>query len=1058
MGKYDKYYDTVREISDYLKKDLFGVSSENEVLEDIEPLNTYVTGILYPKKISQVFDRHKKSIAFDKLNKKEQELTISDNIEIENFIENSIEDGYDIISKANNYKPSSMGISVMIPENVKKLNIIFKCGIYKHFEGKKQIVTEQETKEITTHKYIRIPKKVDLVFDIPIKPGVLTKKIFPDEFDAEINLTLRKIMPNGSKLITVSAMNNTIEKNELRIRNECSLFQCEISVKSDISFLPVYQNLYYDSDIEVQIRDLLYRTVKNYGYGHGCAVSYNEADDGVFEIHSDFIPMAQVNQMTPGKIKNDKVLLLNNWKIDNKSELINCLNAFINEYCEWKELKKTEINIKNHFYKAMSEIINRIEICIARLKKGIDVLENNNFAWRAFILMNEAMLLQRMNTKNQKVDSVKWYPFQLAYILQIIPDIVNPESEYRDIVDLLWFPTGGGKTEAYLGVAAFSIFYRRISQNIAVDGVTVIMRYTLRLLTIQQFERAAAMICACEYLRRKNNISGGEISIGLWIGSGMTPNNIDAAKTVLNKLKNNKDEKIYEGNPVQITKCPWCGEIIDITGYKVGNNGLTIRCSNNPDCEFHNKLPIYDVDEDIYNHRPTFLLSTIDKFARIVWVENSKNLFGVGSMPPSLIIQDELHLISGSLGSLAGLYEIAVDYLCQKDDISPKIIASTATVKNADEQIINLYGKKMSQFPPNGISFDDSFFAHIADKNERPARTYIGVCENGGSLTDLIIRVYAILMYIKALFIKQNKSPDIIDQYYTIIGYFNAIRDLGASSNIIQDRIYTYIITLINRKFKDISNLFELTSKDIPVFLNDELTSRKSSKEIKETLEQLEVHYNESGSFAYVLASNMLSVGIDINRLGLMTVYNQPKTNSEYIQATSRVGRLNPGLVIAMYNPIRSRDKSHYEQFSFYHKSFYQYVEATSVTPFSVRAMEKALHCVFIAMIRLTVSRLGKNNSAVNFNKDDLEVQKVKEFILNRVLRISPESFSDAQNILDEIILAWHRLTEIHSILSYESRNGEPCLLNSAENISNLDFPPVLNSLRNVEEAVGVYV
>ena len=257
--------------------------------------------------------------------------------------------------------------------------------------------------------------------------------------------------------------------------------------------------------------------------------------------------------------------------------------------------------------------------------------------------MNQAMLLQRVKSKNCDSSNVKWYPFQLAYILQIIPDIVDSNSKFRDYVDLLWFPTGGGKTEAYLGVSAFVIFYRRLLNKPLNDGVTIIMRYTLRLLTIQQFERATALICACEHIRRLYNIDGGEISIGLWIGSNMTPNHLSEAAEKIKELKDNPNKKIYEGNPVQITKCPWCGEVIDIGCYSVGKN-LDIRC-NNKECEFNTRLPIYIVDDDIYEKTPTLILSTIDKFARIVWEEKSKEIFGGNKiLPPELIIQDELHL------------------------------------------------------------------------------------------------------------------------------------------------------------------------------------------------------------------------------------------------------------------------------------------------------------------------------------------------------------------------------------------------------------------------------
>jgi hypothetical protein len=321
--------------------------------------------------------------------------------------------------------------------------------------------------------------------------------------------------------------------------------------------------------------------------------------------------------------------------------------------------------------------------------------------------------------------------------------------------------------------------------------------------------------------------------------------------------------------------------------------------------------------------------------------------------------------------------------------------------------------------------------------------------------------VYANLIFIKALFIKQEKPEGVIDQFSTIIGYFNAIKDLGSASNIIYDRVYSIIRTLTKLKYIAVAEKAGLTLGDIKTGINDELTSRKTSKEVKETLANLELPYTKHGSYSYVLASNMLSVGIDINRLGVMTMYNQPKSNAEYIQATSRVGRQNPGVVLTLYNASRSRDKSHYEQFGFYHKSFYQYVESTSVTPFSARAIEKAIHCAFIMMLRLTEPMLSANNSAVNFRANDPCVGKVKNFILDRINSVHPEATSDAEQYIESIANMWEKLAlENPDTLVYFKRNqaGVCNLLISGEQGSVLDFPATLNSLRNVEPSSNVFI
>lgn len=1057
MSEFGEYYDAVDEIRSCLRRDLIGPIEEKETLVNLEPLNAYVCGILWPKRLD-------KSSA-------EEDIPLFGDAELaaeEAEPEDAVLINDDSISSANRRNPTSMGVSLTVSSATNTLDLIFKGAKYRHEEEVKLIAPEQDCQKAeepevlqktrTEHSYTREP--FENAISLNIFEGRGTKEVFADSnIGYKIALSVRHIMEDGSKLITVSVQ-NMIHSAQVNIeQNTNALFQCDLIITSKTPFLPVYRNSPVILDDDEKIAALQYRNVKNYAYGHGCSVAYEETPNGVFELRSEFMPSQQVFQMMPGQIGGDSILNLDYLARGKRNEICAGLQEFVEEYALWREKRSIKAESLNGAEKEIGDLIlNRINSCINRLKAGIKTLNEDDGAWKAFQLMNESMLLQRRKTKGTDVKEINWYPFQLAYILQIIPDIVHEDSEHRHSVDLLWFPTGGGKTEAYLGVASFTIFFRRLRGECEDDGVTVIMRYTLRLLTIQQFERATALICACEIIRKREGLPGGEINIGLWIGSSMTPNHLTDAEDVLKKLRDNPNESIYEGNPVQITKCPWCGRRIDLNGYDIIDGGMNIRCADNPGCDFHGRLPIYLVDDDIYNKRPTLLLSTIDKFARITWEERAQNLFGGECPPPELIIQDELHLISGPLGSLSGVYEIAVDYLCSCSGKRPKIIASTATVKNAVEQIKNLYNREVVQFPPAGIDFDDSFFSVLADAKQRPARTYIGLCDMGGSIANLLIRLYATLFFTKALFIKQGKDAEVIDQYFTTIGYFNALKDLGASSTIIQDRIFTHIRNLVARTFKAESEKFQIKAGDVKVFEHSELTSRKSSKEIRETLDQLSLPYTDPASFSYVLASNMLSVGIDIDRLGVMTVYNQPKSNAEYIQATSRVGRRRPGLVAVLYNDMRSRDKSHYEQFGYYHKSFYRYVEATSVTPFSMRAIEKALHCVFVALVRAQIPRLSANDTARDFNANDSEVIEIKEYLLDRVRQIMPDSVAFARAVLDGFSQAWQKVAEENSnTLYYKNYSGHPSLLSAAEEDSELGLPKILNSLRNVEPSVNVY-
>ena len=351
-------------------------------------------------------------------------------------------------------------------------------------------------------------------------------------------------------------------------------------------------------------------------------------------------------------------------------------------------------------------------------------------------------------------------------------------------MDLLWFPTAGGKTEAYLGLTAFTLALRRLRARGQTDpqsargdgGVTVIMRYTLRLLTSQQFQRAAALICACELARESHGFGVEPFLIGMWVGSALTPNGVAEAAEVLRGGRS-----LNGGDPRQLKRCPWCGTRLITPDYTADADTarLSIRCPE-ASCEFHHTdLPILLIDEEIYGRCPSLVIGTVDKFARLPWQKRAASLFGIVDrhcprhgylvpgvtnhpgthqakpraaplsnlpparvtgvsrfLPPELIIQDELHLISGPLGTMVGLYEAAVDFLCMSNNPTdapavsgPKVIASTATVRRAGEQIAGLFGREVREFPQPGLSAKDSFFARLVDPDrENTGRKYVGIC------------------------------------------------------------------------------------------------------------------------------------------------------------------------------------------------------------------------------------------------------------------------------------------------------------------------------------------
>ena len=1035
MTTFKKYYDAIDDIASHLKVSLIGPVQENEIIESESPLSRYSIGVLWGQQ---------KSGGGEQSGPENNEELFED--------EKQNDDG---VINQSVFKPSSMGISFSaVPGD--ELEVVFSYAVYhRTFD---ESGTEETRFECT---YKREAKQFSSNTTVPGR--VCNVRLISDNnySDVSVMMNVRRINKDGSVLATISVLNNNVDSSKKDESCASALFQCELSLKSKNCFIPIYSQRGHRS-AEEEKNEMLYDSVRNYSYGHGCSTIHTEEHGIIKEIKSSFIPFYRMKQMMPGLLDNCGYLYMSYWKNADRKTACVQLDGFIDQYRNWyQELQKND-QITNRYSDSSEITFSNIEKCITRLKNGVQTLGNNDNAWRSFLYMNEAMLLQRIKTKHCSEETVCWYPFQLAYILQIIPDIAEENSTFRDNVDLLWFPTGGGKTEAYLGLSAFSIFYRRLSgKGEDINGVAVLMRYTLRLLTIQQFQRASALICACEYMRKKYHIPGDEISIGLWIGSGMTPNHTKDAEETLQKIREINSVPQYEANPMQITSCPWCGAEIGIGGYFVQDGMMNISCCNNPGCEFSGHLPIYVIDEDIYKIAPTFVLSTVDKFARITWEEKSGSLLGEnGCKPPELIIQDELHLISGPLGSLAGIYEMAVEHICRHYGRSPKIIASTATVKNADEQIKTIYDRNMIQFPPNGLSYDDSFFSVQASEEKRSARTYIGICSIGSGTSEMLIKIFGVLTYMKYLYKKQGLDTNVIDQFYTYVGYFNSLKELGSNSIIVSDRILSEVKYLVTYKFGEEAQKAGLSVKDIPPFMkNNELTSRNGSAEIKRILDRLDVRCTSEDCYDYIMASNMLSVGIDIDRLGVMCVYGQPKSNSEYIQATSRVGRSNPGLVITIYNNMRSRDKSFFEQFIYYHKTFYKYVEATSVTSYSPRAIEKALHSAMMAIIRHTISKYNPNEGASRFDRDDKKIQNIKEQIIKRVNDIEPWQAEYAEEWLDYYLDCWKELCDsIPDRLVFSDYHDEDkALLRSGENQNGSDIPTVLNSVRNVESSVSIY-
>lgn len=934
--------------------------------------------------------------------------------------------------------------------------------------------------------YVRVPHEIsEFILDF-------SKGEYVDaESNRELDGTSAKIVALRTKVsddiwsVTVMLVN---ELEEVPAKAIHCIFQSRIEINTHnncFSFVESNPNpdIHLMDEEECSL-ELLYRHKKIYGTGLGTSVDWDIDEQGKGSVWNDFFPIEEIPAMNFSLPKN-KVITNNELSMKYLSDLnsidkdtkISSMYSLVDLYKSWVvDLEKTASLLDTKYISAASKNIAECRRAYERMYAGIKTLKENETAYKAFLLANRAMFMQRVHITMQSdmakksadrypgddeisvwlrnVDYYKeddancrWRPFQIAFLLMDINSIVHDDSPERNIVDLIWFPTGGGKTEAYLGLTAFAIFYRRLTHSKEAAGTTVIMRYTLRLLAAQQFTRAATLICACEYIRQQcekkhrkypiYSLGKESISIGLWIGGTHIPNRNEGKNSAsyhLEKLKNVSKHYYVRSekerhNKFQVLKCPWCGtkmvkddrnnKLVGEWGYNMGSGKHFYMFCPQEDCDFTNKLPIQIIDDELYRNPPTLLFGTVDKFAMMPWDGRIGAFFGIGSnnRAPELIIQDELHLISGALGTVVGIYETAVDGICGQKGVYSKIIASTATIRRAKEQCSVLYNREVVQFPAPGLDAEDSFFARESTIDYEKGiygRKYIGIMPSGKTKAMTEIRMMAALMQ-KAY--TMDMPDEIKDKFWTLTVYFNSLKDLGKASTLVDDDVKDFIIRTANRMF---------TTRRL-IVRADELTSRVSTTELNETLDKLEkIEYSKENMEAkqyassVLLATNMISVGIDVARLNVMLMVGQPKLTSEYIQASSRVGRSFPGLCFIQYDATKSRDRSHYERFRSYHESFYRFVEPTGATPFSKPARERALHAVLTAMIRQR-EEWKDDKDAQKFDMGNLEksISEIQEFILSRIKSINARSenqlkddIEDVRSEMQEFFEKWQELVE----------------------------------------------
>ncbi len=1061
--------------------------------------------------------------------------------------------------------PSSLGFTCSISGEARTLRVTARWGRYERTRS----TTLTDPKSGNPKMVWKRRQMSGSIDAIPLCEGEIAAQPLSDEQpEVYVRGQIRRLEQNW--LCTLFLVNGQPEPQ--RQADRAWLFQAELAADAPDAtaifcrhpIAQTYQHVDPDDQRERRAMAMLYRHQTEFAVGHGVAVHAVCAPgvtDAAVRIETRAIPSYEVPQTvspSPPDIPRLDALVLDMKALAqlDAGALVAALSPLPATYARWIEdqAARTRDSAAGlaDYQQAAQEALTNCRAVLQRIREGIGVLEQNDKALQCFRFMNRAMWLQRIHTlaaeatrrgelrTAESYDEPKhrtWRLFQLAFILINLPaltDLRHPDRSASPdaVADLLWFPTGGGKTEAYLGLTAYTLAIRRLHGPIlgrsGEAGVAVLMRYTLRLLTLQQFQRASALICACEHIRQGATSRGDlrwgtePFRLGLWVGQRTTPNWTDqSAEAILQEHGRYRQASAFggSGTPAQLTNCPWCGAKIDpgrhikVSTFQQGTGRTLIYCGDQMGgCPFSERwasgegLPVIVVDEEIYRRLPSLVIATVDKFAQLPWKGAVSMLFGrvnghcprhgyrspdlpdsdshparnglpavrtqpCGPLrPPDLIIQDELHLISGPLGTLVGLYESAVDALATWDvlgqRVRPKVIASSATVRRATEQMHALFLRRVNVFPPHGLDAQDNFFSRQCEPSDDAAgRLYVGICAPGRRMKRVLIRVYAAyLLAAQALYLRYGT---LADPWMTLVGYFNSIRELAGMRRLVEENVRTAL---------DHGEQHGFSKRHSPIL--EELTSRKGSSDIPALLDRMEIAFSSETTalrrqksaapsehplpLDVLLATNMISVGVDVKRLGLMVVASQPKTTAEYIQATSRVGRAFPGLVCTVLNWTRPRDVSHYEAFEHYHATFYSHVEALTVTPFAPRALDRGLSALLVTLIRQRGDEYNANDRAGRLMADHPYVREAIETLVVRAKEVTGDDalVGLARHELSRRLDTWLASAADRSggrVLGYQERDdGKTLGLLHPPDLGPWQVFTCLNSLRDVEPTTAL--
>jgi len=896
-------------------------------------------------------------------------------------------------AKQKNFFPASIGMSLLLPPAGAGETIRARVSFAEYV---RDVLEGAEGKRART-VWRRVPQPTREVL-LPLDEKAITKGVsLPDTIGVWVGGKLEAAdgtpgLPAGTRALSLFVVNRRACGEKGR-ENELYLFQ----VRLEVEYGPGFQrrpNLRDEdaTDWDDRVSDLQFRERCEWAVGHGVAIEVPGGQSGpVTRVRTTWIPRSEVRGVVGRKEPGIETSMEALATLANGAAARAALKHLPEAYAEWIALQRAIDPGSPARRETRDVLMQQAQRTRDRIVDGIALLASDADMLDAFRIANRAMAMsarQRSPERYAGGEVPSWRLFQLAFVLMNLRGVADPAHDDREAVDLIFFPTGGGKTEAYLGLVAFTLVLRRLRGAARADrglGVAVLLRYTLRLLTLDQLGRAATLVCALDRIRHEQpeRLGDTRFAVGLWVGRTATANTLKQVAERTTEYKNGTSPF----SPFPLTECPWCRkplgpDSLALEPNRTSPHRVVVACVD-PACAFNARrnrdgLPVVFVDEQLYRELPAFVVATVDKFAMLPWRGETGMLFGrvsarhdgefrgpldklpkgaaqlpEGLRPPELIVQDELHLIAGPLGTMVGLYETAIEWLASAGDRGPKIVASTATVRRAREQVKALFGRDdVALFPPPGIDEGETWFATV--DRETPGRLYAGVAAQGRALKGILLRTYVTLMAAaQRRFDPKGAFDQPADPYMTLVGYFNSLRELGGMRRLVEDDVRTRCEKAEERRPEDFTGPHPWFAARRVANEPLELTSRETTAKIADSKARLAKPHIEEGHVDALLASNMISVGVDIDRLGLMVVGGQPKTTSEYIQASSRVGRQHPGLVVACYNLRKPRDRSHYERFAAYHESFYRFVEVASLTPFSGPALDRGFAGTLVAMTRL---------------------------------------------------------------------------------------------------------